>query len=160
AKRFSVKTMYADAAKVYRELIRVSGDVERNLEWAQGVYEAAVAARDLSTADDDVVMLSEVSARYKYWWRASDEDKKILVAFELLARDLATRLQTLAKDKNDDAMFARAAKAYEAYLSVFDDSPQRLAMEWNYAEALYSAKQFVKAGRQYEKVLALVDAGR
>lgn len=159
AKRFTVKTMHEDAAKVYRELVRVSADVERNLEWAQAIYEAAVAAKDLDHADEDVVQLAEVSARYKYWWRASDEDKKVLLDFELLTRDLSTRLHAYAKEKNDERLYARAAKAYEAYLSVFDDSPQRLAMEWNYAEALFEAKRFVKAGRQYEEVLKLVQGG-
>jgi tetratricopeptide (TPR) repeat protein len=153
AKRFQIKTMYEESAKVYRELIRVSADVDRNLEWAGAVYEAAVAAKDLAHADEDVIMLSEVSARYKYWWRANEEDKKILTDFELLTRDLSTRLHALAKEKNDPDLYARAAKAYESYLSVFDDSPERVAMEWNYAETLFSAKKFVKAGRQYESIL-------
>jgi cellulose synthase operon protein C len=154
AKRFQIKTMYEESAKVYRELIRVSADVDRNLEWAEAVYEAAVAAKDLANADEDVVMLAEVSARYKYWWRASEEDKKVLKDFELLTRDLSTRLHAFAKERNDPDLFSRAARAYESYLSVFDDSPERLAMEWNYAETLFSAKKFVKAGRQYEQVLA------
>lgn len=156
AKRFQIKTMYEEAAKVYRELIRASADVDRNLEWAEAVYEAAVAAKDLAHADEDVVMLAEVSARYKYWWRANEEDKKILVDFELLTRDLSTRLHAFAKERNDPDLYARAAKAYESYLSVFEDSPERLAMEWNYAETLYAAKKFVRAGRQYEQVLAHV----
>ena len=153
AKRFQIKTMYEESAKVYRELIRVSADVDRDVEWAQSVYEAAVAARDLAHADEDVIMLSEVSARFKYWWRANEDDKKVLKDFELLTRDLSTRLHSLAKEKNDTDLYARAAKAYESYLSVFDDSPEHLAMEWNYAETLFAAKSFVKAGRQYEQVL-------
>ena len=153
AKRFQIKTMYEESAKVYRELIRVSADVDRNLEWAEAVYEAAIAAKDLAHADEDVIMLTEVSARYKYWWRANEDDKKILKDFELLTRDLSTRLHALAKDKNDPDLYARAAKAYESYLSVFDDSPERVSMEWNYAETLFAAKKFVKAGRQYESIL-------
>jgi cellulose synthase operon protein C len=90
ARRFQIKTMYAESAKVFRELIRISHDVERNLEWAEAVYEAAVAAKDLDSADDDVAMLAEVAARYKYWWRTKDEDKKVLDDFELLTRDLST----------------------------------------------------------------------
>lgn len=156
AKRFQIKTMYDESAKVYRELVRVSADVDRNLEWAEAIYESAVAAKDLAHADEDVLMLAEVSARYKYWWRASDEDKKVLKDFEMLTRDLSTRLHALAKEKNDPELFARSAKAYEAYLSVFDDGPERVAMEWNYAETLYSAKKFVKAGGQYEAVLRLL----
>lgn len=159
ARRFTIKTMHPEAAQVYRELLRISSDLQRNIEWAQAVYDASVAARDLKHADDDVAMLAEVSARYKYWWRATDEEKKVLVDFELLARDLATRLQTLAKERNDERLYARAAKAYKAYLSVFDDSPSRLNMEWNYAESLYAAKQLVRAGQQYEKVLRLIEEG-
>lgn len=159
AKRFQIKTMYEESAKVYRELIRVSADVDRNLEWAEAVYEAAIAAKDLAHADEDVIMLSEVSARYKYWWRASEEDKKVLKDFELLTRDLSTRLHALAKDKNDSELYARAAKAYESYLSVFDDSPERVSMEWNYAETLFAAKKFVKAGRQYESILKTLAVG-
>lgn len=158
AKRFQIKTMYDEAAKVYRELIRINADVDRNLEWAEAVYETAVAAKDLAHADEDVIMLSEVSARYKYWWRASEEDKKVLVDFELLTRDLSTRLHAFAKSKSDPDLFARAARAYESYLSVFDDSPERIAMEWNYAETLFEAHRYVKAGRQYEQVLARLGA--
>jgi tetratricopeptide (TPR) repeat protein len=156
ARRFQIKTMYAESAKVFRELIRISHDVERNLEWAEAVYEAAVAAKDLDSADDDVAMLAEVAARYKYWWRTKDEDKKVLDDFELLTRDLSTRLHALAKEKNSDDLYRRAARAYDRYLSVFSDSPERLNMEWNYAETLYAGKSFVKAGRQYEKVLKLL----
>ena len=156
ARRFQIKTMYDEAAKVYRELIRISHDVDRNLEWAEAIYEAAIAAKDLKNADADVIMLSEVAARYKYWWRADDEDKRILTDFELLTRDLSTRLHEMAKTKGDEDLFRRAARAYDRYLSVFDDSPERLNMEWNYADALYAGKQYVEAGRQYEKVLRLL----
>jgi tetratricopeptide (TPR) repeat protein len=159
ARRFQIKSMYEESAKVFRELIAISHDVDRNLEWAEAVYEAAVAAKDLQHADDDVVMLSEVAARYKYWWRAPDDEKVVIGDFELLARDLATRLHAAAREKADEDLFRRAARAYERYLSVFDDSPERLNMEWNYADTLYAAKSYVKAGRQYEKVLALLDKG-
>lgn len=157
ARRFQIKTMYDESAKVYRELIKISHDVDRNLEWAESVYEAAVAAKDLQHADDDVVMLAEVAARYKYWWRAGDEDKTVLGDFELLTRDLSTRLHAYAKEKGDDDLYRRAARAYDRYLSVFEDSPERLNMEWNYADTLYAGKDFVKAGRQYENVLQLLD---
>jgi tetratricopeptide (TPR) repeat protein len=159
ARRFQIKSMLAEAAQVHRELLAISRDVERNIEWAEAIYEAAIASRDLQGADDDVVLLAEVAARYKYWWRASDEDKDILADFELLSRDLATRLHTLARDKGDAALHQRAARAYDGYLSVFQDSSERLNMEWNYAEALYAAKRFVQAGRQYEKIIVLLEQG-
>ncbi|MDP2340198.1 MAG: tetratricopeptide repeat protein [Deltaproteobacteria bacterium] len=158
ARRFQIKTMYEESAKVYRELIKISHDVDRNLEWAESVYESAVAAKDLAHADDDVVMLAEVAARYKYWWRASDEEKAVLGDFELLTRDLSTRLHAYAKEKNDDDLYRRSARAYERYLSVFEESPERLNMEWNFADTLYAGKRYVRAGRQYEKVLALLDS--
>jgi tetratricopeptide (TPR) repeat protein len=156
ARRFQIKTMYSESAKVFRELIRISTDVDKNIEWASAIYEAAVAAKDLDGADDDVAMLAEVAARYKYWWRSKDDDKKILEDFELLTRDLSTRLHALAVEKNNDELFRRAARAYGAYLSVFTESPERLNMEWNYAETLFAGESFVRAGRQYEKVLHLL----
>lgn len=159
ARRYQIKTMYQQAADVYRELLSVSSDLDRSIEWALAVYDAATKGRTLDHADEDVVMLAEVSARYKYWWRASEEEKKVLLDFELLARDLSTKLHTLAKEKDDQALFQRSARAYKAYLSVFDEGPERLNMEWNYAESLFSAKDFVRAGRQYEKVLALLGEG-
>jgi tetratricopeptide (TPR) repeat protein len=156
ARRFQIKTMYSESAKVFRELIRVSSDVDKNIEWATAVYEAAVAAKDLESADDDVAMLSEVAARYKYWWRAKDDDKKILDDIELLTRDLSTRLHAVAIEKNSEELFRKASRAYGSYLSVFTESPERLNMEWNYAETLFAGKSYVKAGRQYEKVLRLL----
>jgi tetratricopeptide (TPR) repeat protein len=160
ARRFTIKTMYDEAANVYRELIRVSGDLNLQIEWAQEVYNASIQARNLSKADKDVVMLSKISARYRNWWRATDDEKKVVTDFELLARDLSTRLQTFAKERNDPKIYARAAKAYKAYLASFPDSPKREAMEWNYAETLYAAKQFVNAGRQYETVLSVLEGGK
>jgi tetratricopeptide (TPR) repeat protein len=159
ARRFEIKTMHEQAANVYRELISVSGDLERNIEFAQAVYDSAVKARDMKNAASDVAMLAEISARYKFWWRATEEEKKTVDDFELLARDLSTRLQSLAKERGDVKLQADAAKAYKAYLSIFGDAEQRLNMEWNYAEALFASKQFVLAGRQYEKVLALIEGG-
>ncbi len=149
--------MYKRSADVYRELINVSSDLERQIEWAQNVYNAVVAAKTLKSADEDVIMLSEISARYKHNWRATEEERLIVKDFELLARDLSTRLQTLAKERKQQQMYERSARAYEAYLSVFDDSPARLDMEWNYAEALFAAGEHVRAGQQYEKVLALLE---
>ncbi len=156
ATRFQIKTMYKEAADVYRELIRTSGDLERQLEWAQQVYEATRQARDLAHADDDVVMLSDLSARLKFSWRFSEDQKLQVNDFEQLARDLATRLHQRAKERNEQELFQRSARAYKAYLSVFEDSPQRLEMEWNHAEAMFEAKDFVAAGQQYEKVMRVL----
>lgn len=157
ARRFGIKSLYAESAQVYRELLNISHDLERNIDWAQALYENVVASRDLRRADEDVIVLADISRRYQTNWRATDEDKVVLQDFELLTRDLATRLHTQAKDTRSEATYARAARAYDAFLLTFIDSPERLAIEWNYADALFGAKRFVDAGKQYEEILTLLD---
>jgi|GEM_PF-315687 len=156
ARRFNIKSLYKESAEVYRELLKTSKDLDRNIEWAQSLYESVVASKNLKRADNDVIALAEVSRRYRASFKATEEDKVVIQDFELLTRDLATRLHGLAKRNKNQSDYRRAARAYEAYLFTFYDSPERLAIEWNYADALYGAKDYVKAGKQYESIMALL----
>jgi tetratricopeptide (TPR) repeat protein len=60
-------------------------------------------------------------------------------------------LQDLANEKRDRELYLQAAGAYKAYLAFFDEAKKAPAIRANLAESLYSAKQFLEAGRYYER---------
>lgn len=151
ARRYSVKQNFIAAGNLYRELLSLSHDVDRNIDYAQRVYEAVQASKKHDKSDRDVELLVDSAARYRFSWRAEDKEKdQVFSDFEQLSRDLATKLHMEAQRTNSTKLFARASKAYKSYLSLFLDSPTRVEMRWNYAESLYESKQFVEAGRQFE----------
>ena len=151
ARRYSVKQNYIAAGDLYRELLKLSHDVDRNIEYAQRVYDAVQASKKREKSDRDVELLVDAAARYRFSWRADESEKdQVFSDFEQLTRDLATRLHLEAQRTKSDKLFVRASRAYKSYLSLFIDSPTRMEMRWNYAESLYESKQFVEAGREFE----------
>ncbi|MFH1810102.1 MAG: tetratricopeptide repeat protein [Pseudomonadota bacterium] len=153
ARRYSVKQNYIAAGNLYRELLSLSHDVDRNIEYAQRVYDAVQASKKREESDKDVKLLVDAAARYRFSWRAKEEEKdQVYSDFEQLTRDLATRLHVEAQRTSSEKLFERSSHSYKAYLSLFIDSPTRLEMRWNYAESLYESKQYVEAGREFESL--------
>jgi len=151
ARRYSVKQNYLAAGDLYRELLKLSHDVDRNIDYAQRVYDAVQASKKLEKADRDVRLLVQAAARYRFSWRAKDDEKDAVFSdFEQLTRDLATKLHVEAQRTTSEELFQRAGRAYKRYLSLFIDSPSRTEMRWNYADSLYQSKQYVEAGREFE----------
>lgn len=153
ARRYSVKQDFVSAGNLYRELLSLSHDVDRNIEYAQRIYDAVQSSKKLDHADQDVELLVNAAARYRFSWRADDKEKdQVFSDFEQLSRDLATKLHMEAQRTSSQKLFRRASKAYKSYLSLFLDSPTRTEMRWNYSESLYESKQYVEAGRQFESL--------
>jgi len=153
ARRYSIKGDPGASAALYREAMSVSNDVEHNMELAFKIYEMVQQSKKRDDSDKDVELLIHAAARYRYSWRGTDDEKKqALEDVELITRDLATKLQLEAQQKENAKMHAKAARAYKAYLSLFGDTPNARDMMWNFAEALFASNQFVEAGQTYEKL--------
>lgn len=158
ARRYSVKQNYIAAGNLYRELLSLSHDVDRNIEFAQRVYDAVQASKKREHSDRDVALLTSAAARYRFSWRADQTEKDAVYSdFEQLTRDLATRLHVEAQRTESAALFMRSSRSYRDYLSLFIDAATRTEMRWNYAESLYESEQFVDAGREFEKLAQETD---
>ncbi|HUB09156.1 MAG TPA: tetratricopeptide repeat protein [Myxococcales bacterium] len=159
--RYWIKQEWANAAPVYRRLLQVNVDAERDADRAERLYECIRNARGkiIPTAED-VEVLVRVAARGRSDFRSTPEERRSIGSdFEIYARDLATKLQVAAQQAQDKKLEHNAARAYAAYLSLFRTRAQLSAMRHNYAEALFASdSNYVEAGRQYE-TLALAARG-
>lgn len=165
ANRYYAKSDFPNAALLYREVARLSADVELNTEFVQRIYDSvrSMPAKDVrrySSAATDVQIIVDTVARFENHWNFSDEEKgQLKKDFELRARDLSTRLHAEAKKKNDVESARVAALAYRRYLSLFGDAPEHQAIQVNRAEALSQSKQLVDAGEQFEDVARALKDG-
>ncbi|MBI5495914.1 MAG: tetratricopeptide repeat protein [Deltaproteobacteria bacterium] len=158
ARRYTIKGDPGSSAMLYREAMAVSNDVEHNMELAFKIYEMVQQSKRREDTDRDVELLIGAAARYRYSWRGSDQQREeTLNDVELITRDLATKLQLEAQQKNNPKLHAKAARAYKAYLSLFSESPAAMDMTWNFAEAQFESGQHVEAGRTYEKLVRIYD---
>ncbi|RME19037.1 MAG: hypothetical protein D6806_19005, partial [Deltaproteobacteria bacterium] len=153
ANRYFIKDQFDNAAMIYRRIIDLSNDVEKNLEYAQRVYDAASLTKNKEKVDEDVAALVKAASLYTYSWRIPDEEKKKLEKeFEVYARDIVTKLHLLAKKRNERRAFRVAARAYKNYLSFFTNTEKLQEMKLNYAEALYQSRKYLESARIYEDV--------
>lgn len=158
ANRYFIKTDYLASALLYREIVRLSANIEENIEYVQRVYDSvrnlpATDPQKYAFAPQDVEGIVKTLARFQNHLKFSDEDKsKLYGDFELRARDLSTRLHVQSQAKKDVESAKIAADAYRRYLSLFTDSPELKTMRINRAEALHQSGKFLAAGHQYEEV--------
>lgn len=151
AYRFLIKKKWNHAAVVYRELSELQQDPEKLMAYAKNIFECVQTMGTFGNADKDMGYIVHALQKQKYSIHIPDEDKKKNEKdFELYARNLVTHLHEKARKRKSVSDFKRAADAYEQYLDFFTDSPVRLQMAGNYAEALFSSNQYLEAGKQYE----------
>ncbi len=96
------------------------------------------------------------------WFYANESDPDVVegalkLAEEALvhtAIDHHAHAQTLraAGDPKAAGEYAIAAKAYEAYLERFPDTPSSYEYRYNFAESLFYSEQYLKAAEQYSQV--------
>jgi len=115
--------------------------------------EAAARARD---------RLATLYQRGTAWFFANESDPEVVEAALKLAEEalVATALDHHAKAQQlretdlaaAKAEYAIAAKAYQAYLERFPDTPSSYDYRYNFAEALYYGDRFIEAAQQYVAV--------
>jgi tetratricopeptide (TPR) repeat protein len=161
AYRYYVKKKWSMTAQLYRELATIRQDPEKLIEYAKLIFESVQAIGLYQHAEKDVEIIIKALAGQKYSVHVAQADKdKLLNDFEIYARDIITHLHAKARQSNSAQEFTIAANAYKQYLDFFDDTPVAQKMAANYAEALFSAGNYLEAGKQYEKFVpeATVDA--
>ncbi|MBK8482502.1 MAG: tetratricopeptide repeat protein [Proteobacteria bacterium] len=150
--RYYVRQNWVSAAMVYREILTLSGDLEDAVEYANRLYEAVTNGKLYRDGAQDVeALVSVIRRRYYNAALAEKERAQLYRAFEGYTRYIATQMQQLATEKKDEELYLKAARANEAYLSFFATSKHAPAIRGNLADALYSAKRQLAAGREYER---------
>jgi tetratricopeptide (TPR) repeat protein len=153
ANRYFIKEQFDHAALMYRRIIELSNDVEKNLDYAQRIYDASTFSKKKDKVDEDVAALVKAAAKYAYSWRIPDNEKKQLSnEFEVYARDIVTKLHLLAQKRDEQRAYRIAARAYKNYLSFFENTEKIQEVKFNYAESLYHSKKYLESGRAYEDI--------
>lgn len=158
ANRYYIKKKWSHAAVVYRRLSELEAEPTKLLEYARNSFECVQAIGTFEHADRDVAFITKALTKEKYSIHVPDEQKaKDLTDFELYARNIVTYLHDEARKKEAKDDFRRASDAYRIYLEFFTASPVFQEMSENYAEALFSSQQYLKAGKQYEDMALRMD---
>src|SRR5262249_47271401 len=120
ANRYFIKQEAEPAVLAYRRLLQLSRDSERDVEFAQRLHDAVKAGKEKTPPRaEDVSAIVRAAARV-----GTDErlppavQKQSLADLEVYARDLATELLVVAKQKQDKQLLSQAADAHEAWLSL------------------------------------------
>ncbi|QSQ10674.1 tetratricopeptide repeat protein [Myxococcus landrumensis] len=152
--RYFIKQQYEWAIPALRKLMEIQHDPEQDLERGQKLYDALKAAKGKVLPEpEDLRVLVRAAVQSKTDPELADTDrKKQLVELEEMGRDLATQLHLAAQKKEEKELYLSTAEAYEAYLSLFRPDQYVRPMMKNRAEALFSAKSFPEAARQFEEL--------
>jgi len=126
------------------------------------ILQAHNAMQDKGAATGARDKLATNYLRGTAWFYANENDPDVVEAALELAEealvhtaiDHHARAQTLraADDPKAAGEYAIAAKAYEAYLERFPDTPSSYEYRFNFAESLYYSGQLLAAAVQYSEV--------
>lgn len=156
AGRYFLKEEWAASAGVYREILSLSRDQEKNGEYADRLFACAQKALNMARPEGNVRVLVQTLESLEASWRIPDDEKERQKnQFELYARDLATRLHLEAKKKEDKNLYSQAADAYASYLAFFEQGEQAVELLHNQAESLHEAGRYFEAASAYERLAAL-----
>ncbi|MES2768249.1 MAG: tetratricopeptide repeat protein [Bdellovibrionota bacterium] len=157
-RRLGVKQRYIQTTKIYFELLKMTKNVELRIEAVERLYEAMknslkdwpVYGYTEIVADtiNQVRYSPDVAPKMKF-----QHDKN----FEIYARDAATRAQVRARSTRSPSDYRLAISAYKAYLWAFGNGNKNgekysNAIRLNLAESYFNLKEFVNAGKEYEKL--------
>ncbi len=158
--RYWIRQEWENAAPIYRRLLSLNEDGEKDPDRAQRLYDAIRNSKGkVIPHAEDVRNLVRVAARARADFRQSAEDRQqIGHDFEIFCRDLATRIQIAAQKAEDKKLQAESAEAYGSYLTLFRAEKEILGMRKNHAEALFASDQYVAAGKEYETIAKAMTA--
>lgn len=152
--RYFIRQQYEFAIPALRKLMEIQPDPELDLERAEKIYDSLKATKGkVSPRPDDVRFLVRAAVLVK---TDPDKDeptrKKTLAELEEMARDLATQMHQAAQKKDERPAYLEAAAAYKEYLSLFRPEQYVRAIMQNRADALFAAKEYPQAARQFEEL--------
>lgn len=160
--RYFIKQQYEYAIPALRKLLEIQPDPELEVERVEKLYDSLKAAKGkVQPKDEDIKYLVRAAVQIKTD-PARDEvnRKKVLVELEEMARDLATSIHVQAQKKDDKALYVDAAAAYESYLSLFRPKQYATTMMQNRADALFAARRYPEAARQFEELARYLDSSK
>jgi tetratricopeptide (TPR) repeat protein len=160
--RYFIKQQYEFAIPALRKLLEIQPDPELEVERVEKLYDSLKAAKGkVQPKPEDVSFLVRAAVQVKID-PAKDEvsRKRLLAELEEMARDLSTSIHVQAQKKNDRALYLDAADAYERYLSLFRPRQYATVMMQNRADALFAAKRYPEAARQFEELAQYLDSAR
>ncbi len=159
--RYFIKQQYEYAIPALRKLLEIQPDPELEVERVGKLYDSFRLARGkVLPKAEDVAYLSRAAVQVKTD-PAKDEGsrKKTLAELEEMSRDLATSIHVQAQKKDDKALYLEAAAAYEKYLGLFRPKAYATVMMQNRADALFAARRYPEAARQFEELALYLDSG-
>lgn len=160
--RYFIKQQYEYAIPALRKLLEIQPDPELEVERVEKLYDSLKASKGkVQPKAEDVMYLVRAAVQIKTD-PARDEvaRKKVLVELEEMGRDLSTIVHVQAQKKDDRALYLEAAAAYQEYLSLFRPKQFATVMMQNRADALFAAKRFPEAARQFEELARYLDSTR
>ncbi|MFO0598523.1 MAG: tetratricopeptide repeat protein [Myxococcaceae bacterium] len=158
--RYFIKQQFEFAIPALRKLLEIQPDPELEVERVEKLYDSIKLSKGkVQPKAEDVAYLVRAAVQIKTD-PARDEvsRKKVLVELEEMARDLSTSVHVQAQKKDDKALYLEAAAAYENYLSLFRPKQFATVMMQNRADALFAAKRFPEAARQFEELARYLDS--
>ncbi|SMF63044.1 Uncharacterized protein conserved in bacteria [Alteromonadaceae bacterium Bs31] len=158
ANRYMIKFKWDNAAHIYRELAQIQFNSDKLLEYTENLFTCVSESKNYNNAEGDVALIVRALEKNRYSAHMQLEEKQKLVdEYEIYARDIATRLHEKAKRSETKEDFAITADSYEEYLNFFDESEHYAQIQENYAESLFSAGDFTRAGRIYETIATSIN---
>ncbi len=160
--RYFIKQQYEFAIPAVRKLLEIQPDPELEVERVEKLYDSIKMAKGkVAPKAEDVAYLVRAAVIVKTD-PARDEvsRKKVLAELEEMGRDLATSIHVQAQKKEDKALYLEAAMAYEKYLDLFRPKQYATIMMQNRADALFAARNFPLAARQFEELAQYLDSAK
>jgi tetratricopeptide (TPR) repeat protein len=160
--RYFIKQQYEFAIPALRKLMEIQPDPEVEVERVGKLYDSLKMARGkVMPKPEDVMVLVRAAVQVKVD-PARDEAirRRQLAELEEMSRDLATTIHLAAQKREDRALYLEAASAYERYLSLFRPRQYATVMMQNRADALFAARAYPLAARQFEELAQYLDASR
>ncbi|CAN5536318.1 hypothetical protein BH10BDE1_BH10BDE1_18340 [soil metagenome] len=155
-RRLSLKEMWPVVADVWIEVLVANSDPSIKFEaiqrWNEAVKKSPSSKTDrFRFIEHTVITAQEIRARgARADGKLSKKELGQLKFLEIVSRDIATRIQQSARERNLPEEFATAAKAYEIYQIGFPRNRAFTKMLVNKAESLYRAEDWTKAGLEFE----------
>jgi tetratricopeptide (TPR) repeat protein len=159
AARYLVKQQPENAVQVFRKLLSLRADPDRDEERALALYDAIkdTSGKVLPQAQDVSYLVRAAVQVRKSVSLSESERKEKLGALEQVARDLSTKLHLQAQKRDDRRLFVEAGAAYAEYLSLFRPRAHATEVMKNRADALYAAHDYTGAARQFEALARASD---
>ncbi|MBI2892025.1 MAG: tetratricopeptide repeat protein [Deltaproteobacteria bacterium] len=136
-----------------RELLVLAPEDESRIDDARMLHDAVTRTGEFEHVALDVeLILRALRARLRDPALAGAERRNLESEIERLARDLATKADVRARDRNEPELAREVATAYRIYLDLLPGSRHRADIEENQAGALVASSGFFDAGRLYERM--------